>query len=170
MLFDINAACKPCGLYQNQLPLIDDRYCVPDVLWVGLSAKTINSNSDNAPLGIDTNTGKIIHMIEADLGKYAFLRINLVKCLPLDQDDRLRYPTSREMKSCYCHFLSEVAYLGPRLVFLLGSKVATFVPVHHPSFIHIYKRKQLDLYVSSIQSIARQTIDVHRKNFSGKAS
>jgi len=198
MIIVTDNGCSNCGLYQNQLPLLDSRYSLCDVLWVGLSAKMIKARGESAPLGADTNSGKIINRIEGDLNNHVFAKTNLVKCAPLDQDNKLRYPTYKEMKSCFCHLQNEVANLGPRLVFLLGLKVATFVlrekdvqipsldsefnygiceydnvsfvPIHHPSFIHIYKRRQLDQYISKVQAIISQTLDTSVIHVSGKAS
>ena len=55
--------CNKCSLCQNQRPLLDkeDR-C--DVMWVGLSAKRVDDLNNSIPLSNDTNSGKIIELIE----------------------------------------------------------------------------------------------------------
>jgi len=83
------------------------------------------------------------------------------------------------MERCYANFEDELAAMKPKLVFLLGKQVAsfiydkvggglvelsddfhfssfsyegtTFVPVHHPSFILVYKRKFITEYTEGIQ-------------------
>lgn len=88
--------CNKCCLCQNQRPLLDkeDR-C--DVMWVGLSAKRVDDLNNSIPLSNDTNSGKIIELIEHELPDLKFYKTNLVKCLPLDENNKLRYPTSKEM-------------------------------------------------------------------------
>lgn len=109
-----------------------------------------------------------------------FYKTNLVKCLPLKQD-KIRYPLQHEMEKCYPNLENEIRELEPSVIFLLGKQVAGFVldkigihafdlnenftyrvfqvdgiayvPVHHPSFVLVYKRKQLKKYISKIQSV-----------------
>lgn len=84
------------------------------------------------------------------------------------------------MERCYANFEDEVAGMKPKLVFLLGKQVAsfiyekigggivelnddfqfscflskgiTYVPVHHPSFILVYKRKFITEYTKGIHN------------------
>lgn len=86
-----------------------------------------------------------------------------------------------EMEKCYVNFQWELEAFNPSTIFLLGRQVATFVlkkfgisdfclddkfnfspfiindmefvPVHHPSYILVYKRKQVDQYIRGIQSL-----------------
>jgi DNA polymerase len=88
------------------------------------------------------------------------------------------------MAKCYKHLLNEIELLGPTLVFLLGTKVRDFVaktekvstntldksfkykktslygtivvPIHHPSYILIYKRKLVESYISSVSDICAE--------------
>ena len=170
--------CKTCGLNVNQLPLWDKRHRKTDVLWVGLSAKLLKGNGEQLPLSGETNTGKILNKIENGLTDHTFIRTNLVKCVPLDYNNKLRYPTSKEMNFCFDNLENEISTLSPRLVILLGLKVCHFIlkkiyptknlnevfnytfydvgntiylPIHHPSYIHVYKRTKIDLYVTNIQ-------------------
>ena len=75
--------CKKCSLYLNQSPLIQEK-SKGDILWLGLSAKKISDKAE--PLSNNTNTGKIIEMIESKI-KYKTYKTNLVKCLPLNNDN-----------------------------------------------------------------------------------
>jgi len=169
--------CKTCSFRGNRS---DSK---TDILWVGLSAK---KGSEEFPLSPDTNTGRIVRQIEEGLLSTSFTKTNLVQCAPVDCNNRLRYPTRNEMESCFYDFQNRLANLQPRLVLLLGLMVAQFVlgdqgiaihkldsefnydihkwdnveymPIHHPSFIHIYKRKQLPFYISRVQDAISQTI------------
>ncbi len=170
--------CKICRLCENQKPLIQN--CVTaDIIWVGLSAVKAQDNSE-IPLSSKTNTGKLIESVEQLCPSKSFYRTNLVKCLPLD-NDKIRYPSTSEMKNCFPNLKDEIQLFKPKLIFLLGKQVATFVlrsynqdcpslddqfeyksivignsmfvPVHHPSFILVYKRKKMADYIQSLARI-----------------
>ena len=81
--------CRRCSLYKNQLPLLDNIKDI-DVMWVGLSAKEVNDIDKNIPLENNTNSGRIIEKIENNFDGISFYKTNLVKCLPLDSNKKLR--------------------------------------------------------------------------------
>ena len=172
--------CTKCKLCCNQKPLMD-KCSSCQVLWVGLSAKKITSD-DETPLSKNTNSGAIIHRIEETLDGVSTYKTNLVKCVPLDDHQKLRYPNRQEIDDCFCNLDEEISTLAPRIVFLLGEKVYSsvakrysltferfdgfdyryvkrdgvyYVPIHHPSYVHVYKRKQVDTYVQSIYDITK---------------
>lgn len=171
--------CRACGLYFNQLPLTD---CVEkaEVFWVGLSAVRLGVDSEKTPLGNDTKSGALIAEIEEPLRKnYFFYKTNLVKCLPLNSNDKIRYPSKKEMRRCFENLENELNTYNPSIVFLLGKQVSNFVlskigekeisfskvyeyeyftykgsifiPVHHPSYMLIYKRKDIKRYIKSLR-------------------
>lgn len=167
--------CQKCGLCRNQKPLLDaEKKC--QVFWVGLSAKKMESDEE-IPLSPDTNTGMLIQKIEEMCQEVITYKTNLVKCLPLTEQQKLRYPNKKEIDTCYGNLSYEINTLSPKIVFLLGEKVYTsvekhlnikfekwndfkyhykehegvyYVPVHHPSYVYVYKRKLIDEYVQSI--------------------
>jgi len=175
-------SCKRCDLCKNQTPLIQ-KCSKADIFWVGLSAVKI-LNSQDIPLSPNTNTGKLIHSIEFFFQNKSFYKTNLVKCLPLT-NDKIRYPSAREMTCCVSHLKDEIQFFKPKLIFLLGKQVATFVlrefgvmdytldenfdyssysfgntlfvPIHHPSFVLVYKRKRLQEYIKSVEKIIGET-------------
>jgi uracil-DNA glycosylase len=154
---------------------------ISDVFWVGLSAVRFDEDQEKRPLSALTASGSLVHQMEEPFKeRLKFYKTNLVKCVPL-KDDRIRYPLEHEMENCLPNFEWEVAQLKPKTVFLLGKQVATFVlkrmtkgapsldedfrysstkvdgidfvPIHHPSYILIYKRKVIDQYVKGIQGL-----------------
>ena len=172
--------CKTCGLYLNQLPTLDFLKN-SHIFWVGLSAVRFEEGVEQLPLSPFTRTGALISTIEEKLkDEISFYKTNLVKCVPL-KDGKIRYPIENEMEKCFSNFQYELEELKPSVVFLLGKQVASFVmkkmgvkeielpedykykpilinntffvPVHHPSFMLVYKRKYLDLYIDNIQTI-----------------
>jgi DNA polymerase len=161
--------CKKCMLCKNQKPLLDKSESC-DIMWVGLSAKKVEDINKTIPLCNDTNSGKIIEKIENTLGEYKFYKTNLVKCLPLDKNGKLRYPTTEEMNSCIENLLIEIKYLQPKIIFILGKKAYNSIYryfisnnidtnriyyIEHPSYIYIYKKKYIEEYIEKIKKIAK---------------
>lgn len=176
-------SCTNCELCMNQLPLVHNvSEC--DVFWLGLSA--VRSIPNDVPLSATTNSGKLIKEIESFLPLVDFYHTNLVKCLPL-LNEKIRYPNTMEMKACYFNLLDEIDYFQPKIIFLLGKQVSNFVlnqfgntnlsisptydyesykfdntllvPVHHPSFILVYKRKNINDYIHGITSIINKVME-----------
>jgi DNA polymerase len=84
-----------------------------------------------------------------------------------------------EMEGCYKHLSKEIDFMTPKIILLLGKQVASFIlkskgvkefeldeefnykpilidgiyylPVHHPSYVLIYKRKYLQNYTAKIK-------------------
>lgn len=159
--------CKKCDLCNNQLPLLDNKESAT-IMWVGLSAKKVDNVLEGVPLNNDTNSGKIIEQIEKQLIGQTFYKTNLVKCLPLNEKNKLRYPTNEEMKKCIQNLIEEIENINPKIIFLLGKKTYDFVIKHfsennidtkkifyieHPSYIYVYKRKNIDDYIHRVQEI-----------------
>lgn len=181
-------SCNNCTLCNNQSPLIHNNSSA-EIFWVGLSAVKTESKFD-MPLAASTNSGRLIYNIENIFHSDLFYRTNLVKCLPLNDKNKIRYPLSSEMKSCISNLSLEINQFKPKLIFLLGKPVAgfvlqkygiknfsldsefkystfqlnntVFVPIHHPSYILVYKRKKVDIYIKEIQNIIKRS-DVFNK-------
>ncbi len=175
--------CTRCTLCKNQKPLLDNERKV-DVMWVGISAKRIKNIETETPLQADTNTGRLVADIEAECPDLQFYKTNLVKCLPLDEGGKLRHPSSFECSLCYPNLLEEIQRVRPQVIFLLGGKVTKFimgkigikvlklsydyeafqhnnkwyVPIHHPSYISIYRRKEKDVYIQSVRVVLKRLI------------
>lgn len=183
--------CSNCNLCKNQTPLLDNKNS-SDVMWIGLSAKKVSNLFEETPLDSNTNTGKIIADVENKFENINFYKTNLVKCLPLDNNKKLRYPNTLEMDACYTNLRLEIDFLKPSVVFLLGKKVSdfilnhhkknasflkhsedawscentTFIAVQHPSYIHVYKRKHIKEYVHAIQKIIENELLIPLKHAS----
>jgi len=182
--FTQKRVCKACGLYLNQLPVFDKKK-KSGVFWVGLSSVFISSDEDKLPLSPHTRTGALVKQVEDFFSEeVSFYKTNIVKCLPLE-GNKIRYPKKSEMEKCYPNLQDEIKALKPKIIFLLGKQVASFVlekfgdtcsslnedfsykvfringimfiPIHHPSFILVYKRKFIYDYIESLCSI----IDSH---------
>lgn len=175
--------CQKCGLCFNQKPLLDiEKEC--QVFWVGLSAKKTVSDVE-MPLSPETNTGMLIQRIEGMCKDVNTYKTNLVKCLPLTEQQKLRYPNKKEIDSCFEHLLSEIHTMSPKIVFLLGEKVYSsvgkhlkidfekwedfqyhytefkgtyYVPIHHPSYIYVYQRKRMSEYIEGVEKIINQLL------------
>lgn len=86
-------------------------------MWVGLSAKKVEDVDKNYPLENNTNSGKLIEEIEKKRDDLIYYKTNLVKCLPLNEEEKLRYPTENEMEMCIKNLLIEIRELKPKVVF-----------------------------------------------------
>lgn len=177
--------CKACGLYLNQLPVLDE-WKSSSVFWVGLSSVLITENNNRSPLSPDTKSGALINKIEAAfINDISFYKTNLVKCLPLSLN-KIRYPSKMEMEKCYPNLTEEIEILKPKIIFLLGKQVAKFVleknaiktstlddgfkynsfivnnicfvPIHHPSYILVYRRKFVESYITGITSFFHEML------------
>jgi DNA polymerase len=177
-------------LYINQLP-VTDKQKEADVFWVGLSAVAFSDDDERLPLSPYTRSGALVSEIEkACSNKISFYKTNLVKCLPLHRG-KIRYPLQHEMEKCYHNFETELAVLEPKMVFLLGKQVASFimqkkgvksfqldddfsyqayfiegawfVPVHHPSFVLVYKRRRINDYSRSISKLVANFLRACRR-------
>lgn len=179
--------CKACGLYINQFPLVD-KTSKADVFWVGLSAVQMDlDDKKRVPLSPSTRSGKLIQDIEKSFdSSLIFRKTNLVKCLPLNMN-KIRYPELLEMKKCFPNLKDEIKQHNPRIVFLLGRQVAefvfkqnswklgalgteftyngqtkngvTYIPIHHPSYMLVYKRKFIDNYQIGINNVISSSIN-----------
>jgi uracil-DNA glycosylase family 4 len=122
--------CKACGLYLNQLPVVDNTKRA-SVFWVGLSSVFIPEDEEKLPLSPYTRSGALINKIEQPfINEISFYKTNIVKCLPLN-NNKIRYPFKHEMEKCYPNLETEIEILNPSFVFLLGKQVATFVLEKH---------------------------------------
>lgn len=146
------------------------------IMFVGLSSKP-----GTVALCPMTNSGKLVCEIEKRVTKmFNVYRTNLVKCAPLDESGKLRYPTLLEMKACLPHLLKEIDHFQPRVIVPLGGQVSKFMisnlisdqhfdgfaddfryqtfsfnssimlPVHHPSYIWVYRRKRVPQYIEAV--------------------
>lgn len=149
------------------------------ILWIGLSHKPGDLHPSPA-LKEDTTSGKIIKSVEERILGFTFYKTNLVKCAPIGTNGKLRYPSKSEMENCYPFLKSQIESLNPSHIILLGSQVTkfiisketkseitissrfeyktvftsglSFIPIHHPSYIAIYKRKKIEEYIQGINN------------------
>lgn len=186
-----NKICKACGLYLHQQPAYEKAE-TSHIFWVGLSAVLFEEGIVPQPLSPLTPSGSLIDSIEDPLKQVIqFYKTNIVKCVPLNKEKgKIRYPFEHEMEKCFPNFEYEMEVLTPTVVFLLGKQTASFVmkkfgvrnisfpdnfkyssfyingihfiPIHHPSYILVYKRKQMNAYVKNIQSLCKKLVEENR--------
>ncbi len=187
--------CIDCGLYLNQAPVLDNSD-KSQIFWVGLSAVRFKEGMHRVPLSKNTRSGALIEKIELPLRKtFSFYKTNVVKCLPL-KAGKVRYPSKCEMEKCYSNFDLEIKQHNPSIIFLLGKQVASFVlkkhgfkdeisfkdfefkqikinniiyiPIYHPSYILVYKRKQLGQYINKLRKICEDELPKNQSYSIGK--
>lgn len=171
----LTPGCQACGLCTTQSPLLAPLIASP-VVCVGLSAKPSKLST---PLDTHTNSGKVISMLEQLCG-FLFYKTNLVKCAPT-QHGKLRYPTAKEIQCCAPHLKGEIAAVQPQIVLMLGKQTIngiaaarhfsppefyksvqhhgiTYLAMPHPSYLWIYRQKQLPIILDTIARIITQVI------------
>lgn len=173
----LTPGCQACGLCTTQSPLLAPLVS-SQVICVGLSAKA-QSFPNEQPLDKRTNSGLVIAQIE-QLCNIQFYKTNLVKCAPII-NGKLRYPTHEEAKHCIPHLKGEIAELQPKVVLMLGKQVTKeiamlrnftppafyntaihhgihYIAIPHPSYLWIYKRKELDDILNNIATLITEAI------------
>ena len=153
--------CNRCSISCNQKPLID-RLRKADIMIIGISAK-MKETEDEMPLSENTNSGKLIKMIEERLLKednnISCYRSNMVKCVPLDKEGKIRYPNIWEIENCIDNLVYELSIVKPKVVVFLGRLVEKHlkkkiielgyntITIYHPSYIYVYRKKEIEKYV-----------------------
>lgn len=153
--------CNKCGISCNQKPLVDNMR-KSDIMFLGISAK-IKEKEDEMPLSENTNSGKLIKMIEERLleenNNLLCYRSNMVKCVPLNEKGKIRYPDNLEIENCIENLEYELNIVNPKVVVFLGrlvekhlkKKIMEFgyntITIYHPSYIYMYRKKEIEKYV-----------------------
>ena len=153
--------CNRCSISCNQKPLID-KLRKSDIMFVGMSAK-MKETEDEIPLSENTNSGKLIKMIEERLleenSNISCYRSNMVKCVPLNEKGKIRYPDILEIENCIDNLVYELSIVKPKVVVFLGRLVEKHlkkkidelgynnITIYHPSYIHVYRKKEIEKYV-----------------------
>ena len=119
-----------------------------------------------------TNSWKVISQLEESCEGVSIHKTNLVQWVPLDEEWKIRYPNAKEKEKGLNNLLEEIEKIKPKIVYLFWKQVSdfvikklyvekksdfeytqwdiTFVLAHHPSYMYIYKRKELDNYIQNI--------------------
>lgn len=153
--------CNRCSISCNQKPLVENMR-KSDIMFLGISAK-MKEKEDEMPLSENTNSGKLIKMIEERLveenNNISCYRSNMVKCVPLDKEGKIRYPNSLEIENCIENLVYELSIVKPKVVVLLGRLVEKHlkkkiieqgyntITIYHPSYIYVYRKKEIEKYV-----------------------
>ena len=173
-------SCKKCSICIHQEPLIDECTCC-DGFWVGLSAKLSNTVKAR-PLDSSTKSGSLLDECEKSFDHIKMYRTNLVKCAPLTEQGKLRYPNEMEINSCLQNLVDEIKELRPKIVILLGKRVEmavgsyfgikfeadgafsykcviddgiNYLSIQHPSYINIYRRAYISDYIRGISDAVK---------------
>ena len=153
--------CNKCSISCNQKPLVDNMR-KSDIMFLGISAK-IKEKEDEMPLSENTNSGKLIKMIEERLleenNNLLCYRSNIVKCVPLNEKGKIRYPDTLEIENCIENLVYELNIVKPKVVVFLGRLVEKHlkkkimelgyntITIYHPSYIYVYRKKEIEKYI-----------------------
>lgn len=153
--------CNKCSISCNQKPLVENMK-KSDIMFLGISAK-MKETEDEMPLSENTNSGKLIKMIEERLleenNNLLCYRSNMVKCVPLNEEGKIRYPDNLEIENCIQNLEYELNIVNPKVVVFLGRLVEKYlkkkiielgynvITIYHPSYIYVYRKKEIEKYV-----------------------
>ena len=154
--------CNKCSISCNQKPLVENMK-KSDIMFLGISAK-MKETEDEMPLSENTNSGKLIKMIEERLleenNNLLCYRSNMVKCVPLNEEGKIRYPDNLEIENCIENLEYELNIVNPKVVVVfLGRLVEKYlkkkiielgynvITIYHPSYIYMYRKKEIEKYV-----------------------
>ena len=153
--------CNKCDISCNQKPLVENMK-KSDIMFLGISAK-MKEKEDEMPLSENTNSGKLIKKIEERLVEenhnISCYRSNMVKCVPLNEDGKIRYPDNLEIENCIENLEYELNIVKPKLVVFLGRLVEKYlkkkiielgynvITIYYPSYIYMYRKKEIEKYV-----------------------
>ena len=153
--------CNKCDISCNQKPLVDNMR-KSDIMFLGISAK-MKETEDEMSLSENTNSGKLIKMIEERLleenNNLLCYRSNMVKCVPLNEEGKIRYPDNLEIENCIENLEYELNIVKPKVVVFLGRLVEKYlkkkiielgynvITIYHPSYIYVYRKKEIEKYV-----------------------
>ncbi|MDD3452903.1 MAG: hypothetical protein PHN42_01325 [Bacilli bacterium] len=122
------------------------------IVFVGLSNK-----KNLKPFDKKTKSGEIIDQIIDALDDHCY-KLNLVSYAPLNDDNKLRYPTKLEIIKERPKFLREIKKINPDIIIGFGNIVGNelkkiklinnkLIIKKHPSYIYVYKRKEINNYI-----------------------
>ena len=153
--------CNKCDISCNQKALVENMK-KSDIMFLGISAK-MKETEDEMPLSENTNSGKLIKMIEERLleenNNLLCYRSNMVKCVPLNEEGKIRYPDNLEIENCIENLEYELNIVKPKVVVFLGRLVEKYlkkkiielgynvITIYHPSYIYVYRKKEIEKYV-----------------------
>ncbi len=176
--------CRNCSLCNNQEPLIQVHQSQNvSTFFVGLSAVQVACVESEVPFSKSTRSGALLRDIVESGCEDDIYFTNAVKCLPL-KEGKIRYPAKSEMESCFPNFEIELNVYNPKKLVLFGKQVSDYIvkrlnassdhkqPVSgvtfystasltimatpHPSYILIYKRKNINWYINTIKNFCSE--------------
>jgi DNA polymerase len=140
-------------------------------MFVGLSYKLDKEGKVLKAFCDSTNSWKVIANLEEFCNGITIHKTNLVQWVPL-YEGKIRYPDTKEKTEWLTQLLEEIDTIKPKIVYLFWKQVSdfvikkldmkkksdfeyirwnvTFILAHHPSYMYIYKRKDMDKYIETI--------------------
>lgn len=151
----------------------NSEYLNYDVIFVWLSHKFDKNWNILEAFCNSTNSWKIISQIEEWCKWVSIYKTNLVKWVPIE-NGKIRYPNIDEKKDWLQELLKEIFLINPKIVYLFWKQVSdyiiknldlekisdleyklwkiSFILTYHPSYIYIYRKKEVKNYIWNIIS------------------
>lgn len=145
------------------------------IFFVGLSHKLWKDGNILEAFCSSTSSWKLINTIKDKSQNSNIYMTNLVKWVPLDENKKLRYPSTMEKQIWAKELMKQIIYYKPEKVFLFGKQVSDtvlnnldaekindklyktgetyLVLIDHPSYISVYRKNSIDQYCKEIISL-----------------
>lgn len=121
--------CKDCNLHKTKCNYVFYRGKAPcDVLFVG---EAPGHNEDSCGEPFVGRAGELLEYLIKDTGlKFTYGITNIVSCIPLDENKKIRPPSKEEALACRLRLLTTITKAKPTLIILLGkvAKKYLFIP------------------------------------------
>ncbi len=151
------------------------------IVWLGISMQKDASKA----FDIEFLSGEILQKVQDDLPDFEHHFDNLVDFAPLDENGKIRYPNAREIMNGKTGLIKRLEQVDPQSIVALGGLVTKnlakileadlnfpknfiyqkymarwpIIPAHHPAYIGVYKRKDIDKYAKGIQEAIKSVIE-----------
>ena len=151
----------------------DNMLCLFKV--VNDSSMTLSHRTPN----LGGNPNKLfINEIEEQINTFGY-KTNLVNFATIDNNGKLRYPTNKEIDDYWDNLNKTIKTYNPQKILLLGNIVIkkfekefkikmddkfieyktgyiSFIPIYHPSYICVYKKKEIKYYQDKIINLIKE--------------
>ena len=151
--------CKKCALFKTRNLVIHYRGNIPcDIVFLG---EAPGESEDILGIPFIGPAGKkldeALTELLADI-TFRFAITNIVSCIPLDEDNRIRSPTAKEAKACRPRLNRFLALAKPKLIVTMGKIAQSFLPEQYKDYAVGVKHPSAILRAHS----ARQPLELQR--------
>lgn len=151
------------------------------ILWLGISLQKGSSVAFDG----EFLSGRVLQLVLDGLPDFEHHFDNLVDFAPLDENGKIRYPNGREIMEGKENLIKRIEVVNPLVIVALGGLVTKnlakileakvvfprnfeyevfsarwrIIPAHHPAYIGVYKRKEIEKYSQVLREAIKRIVD-----------